>query len=109
MSKDVVPQEVEEAMRGVSETLLGEVQRSLDFYRATTSSTPIGQIQLSGGSARVPGLARLIQERTEIPVEVAEPFSRIQIAPSADSDELRDLAPALCVAVGLGMRRNDEP
>jgi type IV pilus assembly protein PilM len=108
VSKDVVPQEVEEAMREVSETLVGEIQRSLDFCRATTSSKAIEQIQLCGGSARVPGLPRLIQERTEVPVEVADPFARIQIPPSADEELLREFAPALCVAVGLGMRRSSE-
>ena len=99
---------VEDAMREVSETLVGEIQRSLDFCRATTSSKSIEQIQLCGGSARVPGLPPLIQERTEVPVEVADPFARIQIPPSADEEQLREFAPALCVAVGLGMRRSSE-
>ncbi len=103
--KDVVPQEVEEAMREVSENLLGEVQRSLDFYRATTSSAPVQRVVLAGGSARIPGLDRSFQERIEIPVEVADPFGRVQVAPNvANGDQLRDLAPSLCVAVGLGMR-----
>jgi type IV pilus assembly protein PilM len=105
ITKDVVPQEVEEAMREVSENLLGEVQRSLDFYRATTSSAAVQRVVLAGGSARVPGLDRTFQERIEIPVEVADPFGRIQVAPGiANEDRLRDLAPALCVAVGLAMR-----
>jgi type IV pilus assembly protein PilM len=108
VSKEVVPQEVEEAMREVSENLVGEIQRSLDFCRATTSSQPIEQIQLCGGSARVPGLARLIQERTEVHVEVADPFARIQVSAGADEEQLQELAPALCVAVGLGMRRSSE-
>ncbi len=105
-SKDVVPQEVEEAMRSVSETILGEIQRSLDFYRATTSSGDLDKMILCGGGARVAGLARLFQEKIEIPVEIADPFSKISIATrSVDADQLRDLAPALCVALGLGMRK----
>ena len=104
-TKDVVPQEVEEAMREVSENLLGEIQRSLDFYRATTSSAPVQRVVLAGGSARIPGLDRTFQERIEIPVEVADPFGRVHVAPSvADEEQLRDLSPAMCVAVGLGMR-----
>jgi type IV pilus assembly protein PilM len=108
VSKDVVPQEVEEAMREVSENLLGEIQRSLDFYRATTSSAPIQKVVLAGGSARVPGLDRTFQERIEIPVEIADPLHRVEV-PSrvADEEQMRELAPALCVAVGLGMRGRD--
>jgi len=105
-SKDVVPQEVEGAMREVSETMLGEIQRSLEFYRATTSNTPIGKVVLSGGSAHVPGLEKLFEERIEVPFEIANPFHRIEVATSALNEErLRDLAPALGVAVGLGLRR----
>ena len=109
ISKDVVPQEVEEAMREVSETLLGEIQRSLDFYRATTSSTTLERILLCGGAARVPGLDRLFQEKIEIPVEIADPFAKIEIAGSGVDEELiHELAPALCVAAGLAMRKANE-
>jgi type IV pilus assembly protein PilM len=109
VSTDVVPQEVEDAMREVSETLLGEVQRSLDFYRATTSNTPIEKVVLCGGSAQVPGLTRLFEERIDMPFEIADPFARID-ASSSNSDEqtLRDLAPSLGVAIGLAMRSLNE-
>jgi type IV pilus assembly protein PilM len=108
VSRDVVPQEVEEAMRSVSENLMGEIVRSLDFYRATTSSSPIQRVLLAGGSARVPGLDRLFQERIEIPVEVADPFRRIAIPGGSQEEELRELAPSLCVAVGLALRGRNE-
>lgn len=107
-SRDVVPQEVEDAMRDVSETLVSEVQRSLDFYRATTSGASLSRVLICGGGAQVPGLARLLQERSEIPVEIADPFSRVKVAPSVDPERLRELAPSLSVAVGLGMRRSDD-
>ena len=109
-STDVVPQEVEDVMREVSETLLGEVQRSLDFYRATApSGAEILKLVLCGGSARVPGLVRLFQERIEIPVEIADPFLRVSIAPSAGEEaQIRELAPALGVAIGLAMRKANE-
>jgi len=109
VSKDVVPQEVEEAMREVSEQLLGEIQRSLDFYRATASNIPIQRVLLCGGAAHVPGLDRLFEERVEIPFEVADPFHRIELASSVrNEDQVRELGPALGVAVGLGLRRRDE-
>ena len=109
VSMDVVPQEVQEAMREVSEQLLGEIQRSLDFYRATTSNVPIDRVLLCGGAAHVPGLERLFQERIDIPFEVVNPFNRVELASAAgDEDRIRELGPALAVAVGLGLRRRDE-
>ena len=109
VSKDVVPQEVEAAMRDVSEQLLGEIQRSLDFYRATTSNVPIEKVLLCGGASQVPGLDRLFQERIDIPFEIANPFHRIGLSSSVgDEERVRKLGPALGVAVGLGLRRRDE-
>jgi type IV pilus assembly protein PilM len=108
-SKDVIPQEVEETMREVSETLLGEIQRSLDFYRATSAHAPITKLLLCGGSVQVPGLDRLIQERIDSPCERFDPLARIETTSSVvDMDRLHQLAPSLGVAVGLGMRRHNE-
>jgi type IV pilus assembly protein PilM len=109
VSKDVVPQEVQEAMREVSEQLVGEVQRSLDFYRATTSSSRVDRLLLCGGAASAPGLDRLFEERLGIKVEVVDPFRRIEIGSGAgDEDRIRELGPSLCVALGLAMRREDQ-
>jgi type IV pilus assembly protein PilM len=109
VSTDVVPQEVEEAMREVSDTLLSEVQRSLDFYRATTSNTPIDKVVLCGGSANVPGLSRIFQERIDVPFEIIDPFQKIQAAAGPnDEEQLREMAPSLGVALGLGMRSSNE-
>ncbi len=105
---DVVPQEVEDAMREVSETLVGEIQRSLEFYRATTSDVPIQKVALCGGSAHVPGLDRLFEERIEVGFEMVDPLARIDIASSVDEEQVRELGPALGVAIGLGTRRADE-
>jgi type IV pilus assembly protein PilM len=110
ISKDVVPQEVDDVMREVSESLLSEIQRSLEFYRATASTSGgVTKLVLCGGSSRVPGLTRIFQERIELPVEIADPFLRVNITPGAgDEAYLRELAPALGVAIGLGMRRINE-
>jgi type IV pilus assembly protein PilM len=109
VSKDVVPQEVQDAMREVSDQLVGEVQRSLDFYRATTSSSRVDRLLLCGGAASAPGLDRLFEERLGIKVEVVDPFRRIEIGSGAgDEDRIRELGPSLCVALGLAMRREDQ-
>ena len=96
-------------MYEVSEGILGEIQRSLDFYRATTSDIPISKVILCGGSAHVPGLEQLFQERIEVPFELANPFARVEIGgAAAGAGDLREIGPSLAVAVGLGMRRLDE-
>jgi type IV pilus assembly protein PilM len=105
MSQDVVPREVEEAMRAVSETVIGEISRSLDFYGATTAEGRISRVLISGGSAKVAGLRSAFQERTGHRIETLNPLARMVPTSRFDPDDLQDLAPALGVAVGLALRR----
>jgi type IV pilus assembly protein PilM len=105
MSQDVVPREVEEAMRAVSETVIGEISRSLDFYGATTAEGRISRVLISGGSARVAGLRGAFQERTGHRIETLNPLARMVPTSRYDPDDLQDLAPSLGVAVGLALRR----
>ena len=106
-SKEVVPQEVEQAMQNVSETVIGEISRSLDFFAATTADSRIEKVYLSGGSSRVTGFENAFHERTGLQVELLNPLS--QMAPNSkfDPELLNELAPSLGVSIGLAMRRLD--
>jgi type IV pilus assembly protein PilM len=105
-SQAVVPEEVEAIIRTVSENVATEIQRSLDFYAATSTEEEISRIFLSGGSAKVPGLLRTIQDKTGLPVEVVNAFRRIEInEKDFNIAFLNEVAPMAAVAVGLAMRR----
>lgn len=101
----VIPQEVERVIQGVADQLAGEIQRSLDFYSATAADAHISKVYLSGGTARVPALFKLIEERTGVPVEILNPFKAIEIDNRKfDHNHLMEIAPSLAVCVGLGLR-----
>lgn len=104
----VVPQEVERVMQQVSETIANDVQRSLDFYGATSADATIHKIYLSGGCAKVPALARAVETKTGVPVEEIDPFRQIDIsARGLDPGFLRAQAPLATVSVGLALRCSD--
>lgn len=107
-SQEVVPQEVEQAMRTVSETVIGEVTRSLDFFTATSADSRIGRIVLAGGGSKVPGLDALFQEKTNIPVERLNPLARMLPSTKFEPQFLEEVAPMLGVGIGLALRRADE-
>ena len=107
-SKDVVPKEVEEAMRQVTSQITGEIARSLEFYSATAEDGTIGKVVLAGGSAQVSGLAATFEDRMDVPVEVMNPVERLTVGSGVDVAMIEDLSPALAVGVGLAMRRLDE-
>ncbi|NJK90175.1 MAG: type IV pilus assembly protein PilM [Myxococcales bacterium] len=105
-SDAVVPQEVERVLQSESESIANEIQRSLDFYSATSADSHIARIFLSGGSAKIPALVKTIQNRTNHEVEVINPFRNIDTSSTRfDPTYLSSVAPMSCVAVGLALRR----
>lgn len=102
----VVPQEVERVMGSVSESMASEIHRSLDFYMATSSEGRVSRIYLSGGTAKVPALARTLENRIGVACELVDPFRGIQIDPKLfNLDYINAVRPLAAVAVGLGLRK----
>jgi type IV pilus assembly protein PilM len=106
-SQEVVPQEVEQAMRSVTETVIGEISRSLDFFSATSADSRIERIVLCGGGASVAGLQAGFQQRSGGKVEIMDPLARMIPSSRFEADYLDEVAPALGVGVGLALRRMD--
>ena len=102
---EVVPQEVDAILVSQSDVMAGEIQRSFDFYLATTSEGQIDRIYLCGGSASVPALQRAVEARSRIPLEVMDPFREINVDESKfDLDFISRQAPMACIAMGLALR-----
>ena len=103
---DVVPQEVHRILAQVSEQVAEQFQRSLDFYINDAVDTQLTRIYLSGGSSLVPQLPKAIQDRSRIPVEILDPFVRVEVdARRFDVNYLRANAPVAAIAFGLALRR----
>lgn len=105
----LVPQEVERVIQGVASQMAGEIQRSLDFYAATAADGQIAKVYLSGGTARIPALQRVIAQRSGVPVETLNPFRNIEIDHRRfDPTYVMEVAPIAAVAVGLGLRKPND-
>jgi type IV pilus assembly protein PilM len=95
-------------LRTVSEILLLEVQKTFDFFRQTTSPENIQAIYLAGGTAKVEGLLELLKEEFNVPIEMMDPFRKVNINPLRfDMGYTAEIAPRLCVAMGLALRSFD--
>jgi len=99
----VVPQEVQRALLGVSDNVTNEIQRSIDFFSATSAAAAVSKIYLSGGTARLQVLSQTIASRIGVEVEILDPFRNIDSS-AVDADYLRAQSPAAAVAVGLALR-----
>ncbi len=97
-------------LRSVSDILTLEIQKTIDFFRATASGENIQRIYVAGGTQGVPGLLDLLREEFAMPVEELFPFRKIVVNPGKhNEDEIRQLAPRLVIAVGLALRSFDTP
>jgi type IV pilus assembly protein PilM len=104
-----VPPSVPQLISNVCDTIAGEIQRSLDFFMATSGEASLERIYITGGSSVLPPLASAIGARSRLPVEVIQPMERITVeAKEVNMDLLRARGAQLCVALGLAMRKDKE-
>jgi type IV pilus assembly protein PilM len=102
---EVVPHEVEGVMEEVADGMAGKLQRSLDFFLASTADAKLTRIYLCGGTAKVPALQRALEQKSHSPVEILDPFRRIMVDEKRfDPSFLRQHAPEATVALGLALR-----
>ena len=104
-----VPTPVFQVIDAVCDSIAGEIQRSLDFFLATSGEAEMQRIYLTGGSSVVPALPRAIERRSRVPCEVLQPMERITIeAKEVDQKLLEARAAQFSVALGLGMRKDGD-
>jgi len=93
----------------VSENLVTEIERTLDFFAATTIKADIARIYLSGGASQSNAFIRACERRFGIAVELVNPFKNIVVDPrNFDLDLLHRMEPFASVAVGLARRFNGD-
>lgn len=98
---------IEPLITNVTEIVAMEIQKTFDFYRATTedNETVVQKILISGGGSKLQGLAHDLSARLELPVEVMDPFRNINVdSRKFDPDYMSEIMPEMAVAVGLAMR-----
>jgi type IV pilus assembly protein PilM len=105
----IVPQEVHQIIMQACAGLAGEIQRSLDFYLATSGESEIQRIFVSGGSAYLAPLAQAIEKRARVPVQLFDPMVNLTIdAKSVNEPQIRAMAAQMVVALGLSLRTDKE-
>ena len=101
----VPEEEVPPVLRAVTEQIMLEVQKTFDFFKATTAADRIDRVVLSGGASQVDGFAAIVQSRFGIPAEPLDPFRHIVWDSARLGCDASEAAPVAAVAVGLGLRR----
>jgi type IV pilus assembly protein PilM len=93
-------------LQAVSENIALEIQKTFDFFKATSSEDRIDRIFLSGGTSKVHGLRDLLAERFDAGVEILNPFNNVTYNPrDFDPDFINEIGPQAAIAVGLAVRK----
>jgi len=92
-------------VNSVSEDLAAELQKTIDFFVATSAVDRLEKLVLAGGGAQVLNLGDVLKERFQVDVEVMNPFRNIRYSESDfDPEWINRNAPGMSVAVGLAVR-----
>ncbi|KPJ53845.1 hypothetical protein AMJ39_02840 [candidate division TA06 bacterium DG_24] len=92
-------------LRSFGEDLAVGIERTLPYLPSSDETRKMNRIVMSGGGAMIPGLADFLQERFEIPVEIIDPFQRIEYAPDLFGPQgPKSTGPIIAQAIGLAMR-----
>jgi type IV pilus assembly protein PilM len=98
--------ELKDVVGKVNETITQEIRRSLDFYNTTANEDKITKIFISGGCSKMHNLLTAISEKLTLPVEIFNPFLKLQYSDKDfDSEYLQEIGPLMAVSVGLAIRR----
>jgi type IV pilus assembly protein PilM len=92
-------------LRAVTENLMLEIQKTFDFFKASSSSDRITRLVVSGGASRAEGFTEMLGERFQAPVESFDPFKRVAFDAKKFNADPGEIAPTAAVAVGLALRR----
>jgi type IV pilus assembly protein PilM len=103
-----VPAQLQNVLAQVADGLAGEIQRSLDFFLATSGESEIARIFLAGGGAALPSLATAIERRARVPVERFNPMSKVQVDSGVNAQVAQERGEQLAVALGLALRKDRE-
>lgn len=89
-------------------TIAQQVSRSMQFFYSSGVQQQLTKLFISGGTASVDGIAKVMEDEVGVPTEVANPFSKMRINNKLNQQRLEADAPLLTKACGLAMRSFDQ-
>lgn len=93
-----------EVLASFKDAMAQHVSRALQFFFSSSHYNHVDHIVLAGGSAAIPGVDSLIQDKVGIETTVANPFNNMAVASKIRSENLVSDAPAMMLACGLALR-----
>jgi type IV pilus assembly protein PilM len=88
-----------DAVHRAFEALARELVSSLTYYQSQPESLGIGEVVVTGGTARLDGLADELGRLLGVPVRIGDPLARVELMHPVTEEDRGSLA----IAIGLGI------
>lgn len=96
-----------EVLEPFKEAMTQQVSRSLQFFFSSSQYASVDHIVLAGGSASIPDIEQMIEDRLGVSTSIANPFANMKLSNKIKAQVLSNDAPALMIACGLALRSFD--
>ena len=100
------PRSLDPFLETRGEELAVGIERAAAFLQsASRSAGGISRIFTTGGGARIPRLNKVLSDRLRVPVQLANPIEKLQVADGVfDMMPVDEVAPLLMLPIGLALR-----
>jgi type IV pilus assembly protein PilM len=97
---------LEPLLESRGEELAVGIERAAAFLQSgSRSAAGISRVFTTGGGARIPRLNKMLSDRLRIPVQLANPIEKLQVADGVfDRFPVDEVAPLLMLPIGLALR-----
>ncbi len=98
-------QQIEEIFSTTCTQWVLEIKKAIDLYHANNADAQLTRLVLSGGGAKVAGLAEFLASETSLTVELFNPFANMTVNnKKIDADYLNTIGPEMAIATGIAIR-----
>jgi len=103
---DTASEALDPLLESRGEELAVGIERAAAFLQSSSrSANGVGRIFTTGGGARIPRLNKVLSDRLRIPVQLANPIEKLQVADGVfDRFPVDEVAPLLMLPIGLALR-----
>jgi len=104
ISNDLPPNYTFEVLAPFHTILMQQIRRAIQMFLTSSGTDKVDYLVISGGSALIDGVEKLLTDELGIHTIIANPFNNMEIISSIDEEALAKVAPQLMVATGLALR-----
>lgn len=104
ITNDLPPNYTFEVLAPFHTILMQQIRRAIQMFLTSSGADKVDYLVISGGSASIEGVEKLLSDELGIHTVIANPFNGMEISKSIEEEDVSTVAPQLMVATGLALR-----